>query len=617
MAISKRRDTVTCVVLSAVILLFYTLFLIFSANGFNRHSCWYNGITSEINRDYSYEQAIYSNHDNLESISVMFATYDRENSGTVYLELFDDSGLLIDSWEYDVSDLVNTTEYSLTLDSPLADSREKTYTLKISSDSAPGEGIALYTAFDAVNYNLDYDNSSVLLTIVSLCPFILVPFVFYKLRGNTWGTAYALYCIFIIAMHLYMPLNTRDDAFFSQANNGYTLLSWITYRWNAWTSRFLQEMAGFIVVDRPAIWLFVDTAMVSLLPVYINRTLGAEGFARLYVLAAIPLYPILDMNSAGWMCTTWTYIWAVFPAFVVTSILRKVMDSKKLNWYDYPVFFFCLIFAGNHELMAVYLLCIILFCLAVAYIRKSPSPLFLIVSALVSIGTLVLFVICPGAKLRGEAEVYHFQGYENLSVPDKLFLGINRTLDACISRSEHAVFTVMCILITVAVFILTKDVRKRLIALFPTVMVLGLNSIMTVKLTDSYIWFSLRSVRVVGLVLFAVLLLISLIYSILIIYREGEGAKLLSYRGVLVCIVLAVGLATTVAMGFSPTVYVSGFRTSCFTYFGMIYVTLDVALRLTDKLKPSPKSVVPAVIACEVVFLIGRLLSVMDIVFVE
>ena len=616
MVTPSQRNNITWITLSVIILVFYILFLGSPANVSDLHSSWYNGFLPEINTDYSYEQQIYSNRDNLSAVSVIFCNYERACSGTVFLGLYDEDGALIDHWEYDASTIANQTEYTLTLDTPISDSREQTYTLRITSDSRPGEGVTFCTVYESLLYNVDYYNPSVWITLLKIIPFILIPFVFFKLRGNAWGTAYAVYCVFIIALHLYMPTNTNDDMFFSRVNNDYSLLSWISYRWNTWTSRFLQEGIGYIVVDRPMLWKFIDTAMVSLLPVFINRSLGAEGYARLYALAVIPLYPILDMRSAGWMCTTWTYMWAVFPAFVVTSIIRKVMDSKTLKWYEYPVFAFCLLLAGNHELMAFYLLCIILFCLIISLVKKSSSTPFLIFASAVSVINLVLFLMSPGAKARGMAEAYHFPGYENFSFFDKVFLGINRCLEVTMSRDETAVFTVMCIAVAVAVFMNTRNVLRRIIAVLPALVQFTLTTLLSISITDRITDVHLRSGRVVGLTVFAVLLLVCLVYSIFNIYRESEDGLCFTNKGMIMNIVLVAGLLTTAAMAFSPTLYVSGYRTSCFTYFGMICITVGAALRVTDKVKPSSKGIATAVISCEAVLLIGRLLSVMGISFI-
>ena len=611
----NRKNNFTWVALTVVILLFYILFLRSSSNVLNRHSYWYNGYFSEISEVCSYEEEIYCNSNNLSAISVVFCNYERANSGTVYLDLYDEDGTLIDSWEYDAATIGNEVEYTLSLDNPISDSKEKTYTLRISSNSVPGQGVTLCSVYDHLLYNLDYENSSVLMTILKFCPFVLIPLVFYKLRDNTWGTAYALYCVFIIALHLYMPTNTNDDLYFSRVNNDYTWGAWIAYRWNSGSSRFLQESVGYFVVDRPMLWMFADTVMVSLLPVFINRTLGAEGYTRLYALAAIPLYPILDMRSAGWMCTTMPYIWAVFPAFVLSSILRKVMDNKNIQLYEYLIFFICLVYAGNHELMAFYLFCIILFCLFSSLIKKGPSRLFLVIATVVSMLNFVVVLICPGAKVRGQLELIHFPGYENLGFLDKVFLGINRCLEVNLVRDNHEVFTVMCIVIAFAVFMNTRNALRRIAALFPVLIQFALNSLIRIDLTDRISTVQL-STRTVGLTIFAVLLLASLVYSVFNIYREGEDGSCLTSRGLLINIVLVAGLMTTAAMAFSPTLYVSEYRTSCFTYFGMIYVTVDAAVRLTDKHKPDPKGIAPAVIACEVVLLTARLLSLMEISFI-
>ena len=612
-----KYKRVLWIALSILVLFFYTLFLVFSGNGTNRHSYNLTGYLPEINREYTHEQEIYCNRDNLCSVSVEFLTFVRANEGDICFELFDEDGSLIVSRTLDVSTIPDKYIYTLELDEPIEDSSEKTYTLRISSDSKAGKGVTLGTTYDELCYNLTFDDSSLLLTILKFCPFIFVPFVFFKMRGNTWGTAYALYCVFIIAIHLYVPTFTNDDAFFSRANDGFTALSWVISRWNSWSSRFIQEFAMYYAVDRPMLWLFADTAMASLLPIFINKSVGATGLSRLYSLMAIPLYSILDMRSAGWIVTTITYFWAVFPAFVVASILRKFMDQKKLAWYDYPVFFFCLIWASNHELMAVYLLCIIMYCAVMAYIKKSSSMRFLIIAAVVSIINLgVMMILCPGIRNRGESEISNFPGYGDLNVIDKLFIGINRCLTITITRRD-SVFVVLCIMIAVAVFIRTKDVKKRIIAFLPAVLLFAINQLTSFIITDNIIWVRLKSFFTLGITLFAFALLFCLVYSIFVIYQDKDKESIFSSYGVFINTVLLAGLATTVAMAFSPTVYVSEYRTSCFTYFGMIYIILDIAIRLTKDHKPSPKTVYPFVIACEILFLLGRLLTVMGVTFIS
>ena len=124
MVATNRRKSFAWIALSVVILIFYILFLRSSANISGRHSSWYNGYLSEINESCSYEEAIYCNRDDLSAISVVFCNYERANSGTVYLDLYDEDGTLIDSWEYDAATIGNEVEYTLSLDNPISDSKE-------------------------------------------------------------------------------------------------------------------------------------------------------------------------------------------------------------------------------------------------------------------------------------------------------------------------------------------------------------------------------------------------------------------------------------------------------------------------------------------------------------
>jgi len=288
------------------------------------------------------------------------------------------------------------------------------------------------------------------------------------------------------------------------------------------------------------------------------------------------------------------------------------MDGKKLKWYDYVMFFTGLIYASNHELMALYLLCIIGYCAFVNFKKFRRIDPFIMSGVAVAVINLVILLICPGTKVRSGAENYRIANYETFNVFDKLFLGINRCVEVFMSNID-SVFTVLCVVIVIAVFRKTKSQIARLIALYPCVLLFAVHFIVGQSLTIEFMTVDISVARIGYVLILAFSMLISLVWSLLVIYRED---KIFSFHGMFLALVLTAGLLTTVAMGFSPTIYVSGARTSAFTYFGMIFVILDVTGReISLKNLPEKDIILPATL-CSAAFLIADFMAITGIWFV-
>lgn len=78
-------------------------------------------------------------------------------------------------------------------------------------------------------------------------------------------------------------------------------------------------------------------------------------------------------------------------------------------------------------------------------------------------------------------------------------------------------------------------------------------------------------------------MLLILSFAILVAFRDDLK------KGFLNVIVFVVGFATTAAMGFSPTIYESGYRTSIFTYFSLIFVIISLLVHETERVEEEGK----------------------------
>lgn len=100
--------------------------------------------SEELLKGNSYEQLIYSEKNDLDSISVLFGTSSRVNHGNLYVYLYDECGKnQIEKWLIDLSSLEDNVYYTFKLENKINDSQNKKYLLVMESDAKKGNGIRI------------------------------------------------------------------------------------------------------------------------------------------------------------------------------------------------------------------------------------------------------------------------------------------------------------------------------------------------------------------------------------------------------------------------------------------------------------------------------------------
>ena len=99
----------------------------------------------EITSQDVYRQKIVCTEEGLNKISLLCATYDRANAGTFTVTLEDEEGSILETWNIDASSVSDNTYVSFSLDNKISDSKNRVFYLTITSDSAPGSAITVYT----------------------------------------------------------------------------------------------------------------------------------------------------------------------------------------------------------------------------------------------------------------------------------------------------------------------------------------------------------------------------------------------------------------------------------------------------------------------------------------
>ena len=309
------------------------------------------------------------------------------------------------------------------------------------------------------------------------------------------------------------------------------------------------------------------------------------------LIAMILIYPIMQMNSAGWAATTINYMWPLATGLFALIPIRKIWDGEKIKFWQYPLYVFALIFAANQEQVCAILLGTYLLFTILMIIKNKKIHPFMIIQTLLVIASLIFILTCPGNAIRTESEIRdNFKDFGMLTILDKIGVGLTSTMGLIIDKG-NIVFALMTILIAIYVFSNYKEKLYRVVSLIPVFSILGLCYFKTNVVAIFPFFGTLKELireeqimltaancnnlfNVIPII-FASVNFICIIMSLLLIFKNLKNNVAL--------LVFLVGLASRLIMGFSPTVFVSGERTMLFLDFSMIIVAILVWQELIKK----------------------------------
>ena len=170
--------------------------------------------------------------------------------------------------------------------------------------------------------------------------------------------------------------------------------------------------------------------------------------------------------------------------------------------------------------------------------------------------------------------------YENFNIFEKLYIGIARVCKILIMQ-HNALFVVLCIITMIAVFMYSKSTMHRIISIIPVAFCFVYDTILRSHVIGDIMSVEFRQIYTYIPLVVSVAVLVCLCGSFVIIYKEDKAWQ----QYILLILMLCGGLATSVAMGFSPTIYVSGYRTATFMYFSFMYIILYLSERVFIKLE--------------------------------
>ena len=421
---------------------------------------------------------------------------------------------------------------------------------------------------------------------------------FKKFLKDGRGVLLLLFILELVLMFFITP-NKYDDKVFLESVTGTSVWSYVGPRYYNWSSRLIIEFVLCSVLKiSKYLWILIEALMVTLAGYSISKLFIKKDENQneniIMLVAMILIYPIMQMNSAGWAATTINYMWPMAMGLFSLIPIRKVWDGEKIKFWQYPLYVFALLFSANQEqscaiLFGTYLLFAILMIIK----NKKIHP-FIVIQNVLVIASLIFILTCPGNSIRTETEIANqFKDFEMFTILDKIGLGLTSTMGLIIKKG-NIVFAIMSMLIAVNIFLNYKEKLYRIVSLVPLFSILSLCYFSTNVKAIFPFFGALKELIIeeqvmltaancnnmfnVIPIIFAAANIICIIMSLLLMFKTLNKNIAL--------VVFLVGLASRLIMGFSPTVFLSGERTMLFFEFAMIIVSILVwqeIIKKTDK----------------------------------
>ena len=402
------------------------------------------------------------------------------------------------------------------------------------------------------------------------------------------------YIALMIILHLKMSIR-GDDAFAIKILEQTSFFDWISIRYNIWTSRVIIDaiMITMLKLEYTICKIF-NIVMFLLLPYSINKLFNNKNDLKLKWLICIItlLIPASCYGGAGWAATSINYIWPLVLGILACIPIKKNFENEKITVSEKIISILSLIIATNQEQVAGILSIFYGLTLIVNIIKKKKNN-WILICALITLLSLVFIFTCPGNNYRSISEAkIRFPEYRTLNLIDKIELGILSMMKFII-LDNNLVFITTTFIIMSAVFITNTSKIFRVVSMMPFAgSIIPLNSInkilpnklMVVKdiinkfNTETLVRELFTDNNILAfyiMFVYYIMILITIIISLYAIFKKTD-------KSVMVIVLFVIGVMSRVVLGFSPTVYASGERTSLFLYASCIILIIYIWKYLKD-----------------------------------
>lgn len=401
---------------------------------------------------------------------------------------------------------------------------------------------------------------------------------------------YMIVFVLFLFLHLNMSLDTSDGAVFKEVLKEKSLFDHMhNLYFNVNGKIFPDTMAAIFTYLPPIIFKVLNSFIFTGIVVMIKKVfIKASSPLFTWIVAfAVLLFPFQLLTSAGYVPTSTNYIWTFAALLVSLYPIRKCLDHKEFNKYEYIIYFLAALYAGNQEqTCAIFIIVYAIFIGYFYFTEKKVHPWILVMFTL-AVVSMLLIMLSPGHQNRSDDfSMFSIPNYPMLNLFDKLQLGITSTISYFMVY-KNAAFFIVCFLLAVAAYKNNKAIYIRVVSVIPLIMHLffsfgssiigryfpGLFSSLYYTPDWGYTMPSFQQVSAynydslisyIPLVL-SIIMIITLIMTIWFAFGNSR-------KTILCYLIIGAGFCSRIVMAFTPKLFGSSFRTFSFMYFSLIII---------------------------------------------
>ncbi len=380
-----------------------------------------------------------------------------------------------------------------------------------------------------------------------------------------------IFFIVAFAAHLFLPLNWGDDKVFS-AEAGLPLSEFLYG-----SSRILTDTMTYIFNKYNILWRLFNPVVLTLLAATLSKLLSVNNKSIKYAVCLAVTFPTMVIVDAGFIATTVNYLWPVTFGLISLLIFQNIAANTKVPFYVLILGIPLIVYAINMEQMSAVLTASLLIgCVYLFFVKKKFHIYPIIQLAVSAFGVLYAYLgntSQDSSRMLRETARY-FPDFDKLNVFQKIELGFSSTMHGLTVdlRLALVAFLAFTVFISVVAFKRKAHISARITSVLPIAFAVICPVLNVIKPFESIKNFRMNKATYKFSPLADILFVIVLICVLYTVARLLDD-KLLTLKAFTV---LAAGMASRMLMGFSPTVWASGYRTFCIMIISFIIVSVII-----------------------------------------
>ena len=414
-----------------------------------------------------------------------------------------------------------------------------------------------------------------------------------KVCNWTYFPFLVLFIVLTLCCFFMNVSNCGDDKWFIEVSSDKSSIDYLNWRYEEWTSRIIIEFCLINLLKMGNIVCSIFVALIfSLLGIAISKTfiLDKSKKDKVKIINWIIMFLLLTISydvltGAGFVSTTVNYMFPVTLGIFVLLYVRKSILKEKIKKYEYPLYLLSAIVATNMEQMCAVLFVVCFLSLIYFIIKEKRLNIFNLILFIISIHVLVNILVCPGNDLRNISETQTwFPDYANYGIIEKAKCGIFVIISSCIGNLNIP-YIIFATVVMIEVLKNYKNIFFKIISIIPVIAgtIFTVFAPITANIFPNMFGinnaiisgFNVHITRLLFLAPY-ILALICLVFSTILIFKKN-------WKTLILILILGAGFASKFIMGFSPTVFASGTRTSFIMLCAFIISTILVLEKQNKK----------------------------------